>query len=294
MSDDEASGTGTGANSVKEEEETLGRGRSRRKNAKYFSGDFKDPGSDFEDEEEEEEEEEVEEESYHRGGRGGGGGGGRGRGGGRASTGRGGGGAGASKPKNKAKFCPSCEEPVRPSETVCQYCDYVFTSAARAQDETPVTDRFPYEPEREDDGSLKVELILGRRKLQTGVASAAVQHEKAHAHGPSSPKGSSSAVEGGGGGGGNKKHPLHHHRPILALKDPRRERYCYEYLVKFKNAAYMKSKWLTFHQVRLHPPTHLPSLLLLPFLPSHLTHPPTHPPSHPNRLTPWAPAASRP
>lgn len=54
----------------------------------------------------------------------------------------------AGRPKKSSRNCPSCDEPVKPSATVCEYCDYVFTSATRAQDDTPVGDRFPFEAER--------------------------------------------------------------------------------------------------------------------------------------------------
>ncbi len=114
-----------------EEEEAVRAPRSRRKTAKYNSGDYvKTDEADFEDEADEEDDDES--------GRGRGGGGGRG-------TRR----ASAPAPRKKGtKYCPSCEEPVRPSATVCEYCDYVFTSAARAQDEVPVSERFAFEPER--------------------------------------------------------------------------------------------------------------------------------------------------
>ena len=39
------------------------------------------------------------------------------------------------------------------------------------------------------------------------------------------------------------------HRPLLAQNNPKREKYCYEYLVKFKGMSYVKTKWLTFHQI---------------------------------------------
>jgi len=257
MSDDDndsAQGQSASLNHVQGDDEDGGRGgsRARRKNAKYFSGDFKDPGSDFEEEAQEEDEDDRS--SFAAQGAGSvrgansSAGGGRGGGGGYASA------PPPSKPKSKNRFCPSCEEPVRPSETVCQYCDYIFSSANRAQDDTPVSDRFPFEPEREEDGSLKIDLILGRRLLQKGVASAAVQHAQ---HDKFAPPGSPTAAAAGAAGsasvasgpGGSKKHPLQHHRAILKHKDARRERYCYEYLVKFKNASYMKSRWMTFHQI---------------------------------------------
>jgi hypothetical protein len=117
-----------------EEEEEVRAPRSRRKTAKYTSGDYvKTDDADFEDEEDEEEDDES---RYAARGRGGGGA----RGARRAS---------APAPRKKGtKYCPSCEEPVRPSATVCEYCDYVFTSAARHQDDVPVSERFAFEPER--------------------------------------------------------------------------------------------------------------------------------------------------
>lgn len=53
------------------------------------------------------------------------------------------------RPPKGNKTCPSCEEPVKPAATSCEYCDYVFTSATRIkEDSIPVTERFLFEPER--------------------------------------------------------------------------------------------------------------------------------------------------
>lgn len=41
---------------------------------------------------------------------------------------------------------------------------------------------------------------------------------------------------------------LHHHRPVIA-STPAREKYCYEYFVKYKGMSYLKCNWLTCHQI---------------------------------------------
>lgn len=82
-------------------------------------------------------------------------------------------------------------------------------------------------------------MILARRRLQTGSSTAAAHHhEKGHPH-------PGAAEEEPGAGKKAKKKAL----PLLAQKDPRREKYCYQYHVKFKNLSYVKTKWLTYHQI---------------------------------------------
>jgi hypothetical protein len=84
-----------------------------------------------------------------------------------------------------------------------------------------------------------VDLILARRRLQTGQATAAAHHHEKDKHDKQQ-----AAEEAKGSKGGVKKA-----LPLLALKDPRREKYCYEYHVKFKNLSYLKTKWMTYHQI---------------------------------------------
>jgi hypothetical protein len=65
--------------------------------------------------------------------------------------------AGLVKRKGK-KTCPSCDEPVPQSATVCEFCDHVFTGATRPVDEAPPAQRFSFEVERvrtsEDDSLM--------------------------------------------------------------------------------------------------------------------------------------------
>lgn len=101
----------------------------------------------------------------------------------------------------------------------------------------------PFHQPQEDDGSLKVDMILARRRLQTGQATAAAHHHEKDKH--HHPEPAEQQGKGGKGSKGGVKKAL----PLLALKDPRREKYCYEYHVKFKNLSYVKTKWLTYHQI---------------------------------------------
>ena len=84
-------------------------------------------------------------------------------------------------------------------------------------------------------------MILARRRLQTGSSTAAAHH---HEKGHQPPPEEEPAGKGAKGKGGVKKA-----LPLLAQKDPRREKYCYEYHVKFKNLSYLKTKWMTYHQI---------------------------------------------
>lgn len=85
-------------------------------------------------------------------------------------------------------------------------------------------------------------MILARRRLQTGQATAAAHHHEKdkHAH---------AAAEEEAGGPKGKGSKVKKALPLLAQKDPRREKYCYEYHVKFKNLSYLKTKWMTYHQI---------------------------------------------
>ncbi len=85
-------------------------------------------------------------------------------------------------------------------------------------------------------------MILGRRRLQTGLQATAAAH---HHEKDKPPAAAAAAEEAGKGGKGGVKKAL----PLLAVKDSRREKYCYEYHIKFKNLSYLKTKWMTFHQI---------------------------------------------
>lgn len=90
-------------------------------------------------------------------------------------------------------------------------------------------------------------MILGRRRLQTGLATAAAHHHEKDKEKHGQEQGEQPPGKGSKAGGVKKALPL------LALKDPRREKYCYEYHVKFKNLSYMKTKWMTYHQIGARP-----------------------------------------
>lgn len=76
----------------------------------------------------------------------------------------------------RLKECSGCGEMVATSAKVCSVCDYQFTARSISQlnaslqqgalDESEgIRDMFPFEPEREEDGSLLITNILGRRPL---------------------------------------------------------------------------------------------------------------------------------
>ena len=124
---------------------------------------------------------------------------------------------GSSKLKSTArtKECPGCSSQLSTATKVCSYCDYVFTTKSMVvtkemmlEESDKIRTRFPFEPEREEDGSLIVHSILGRRpRKQHGrkwIRSS--QHEDASQYGSD-------------------------------------EKYNYEYLLKFKGMSYLHVKW---------------------------------------------------
>lgn len=91
-------------------------------------------------------------------------------------------GEGGSRPRSstgsskRVKECSGCGEMVATSAKVCTMCDYQFTAKSisqlnasflqNASDESEsVRDMFPFEPEREEDGSLLITAVLGRRPV---------------------------------------------------------------------------------------------------------------------------------
>ena len=84
-----------------------------------------------------------------------------------------GGGSGGNK-KKREKECPGCGAYLATSMKECPNCDYVFTSksmlsaqSSAVEESQSIRDRFPFEPEREEDGSLLIEKVLGRRPRKT-------------------------------------------------------------------------------------------------------------------------------
>jgi hypothetical protein len=74
----------------------------------------------------------------------------------------------------RTKECPGCGSHVTTNTKECPSCDYIFTSKSMlvslqtaTEESIAIRDRFPFEPEREEDGSLNVEKILGRRPRKT-------------------------------------------------------------------------------------------------------------------------------
>lgn len=72
--------------------------------------------------------------------------------------------------RNRTKTCPGCDAQLNTSVKECTYCDYTFTAKtvqvnqlSAAEESSVIRARFPFEPEREEDGSLKIESIFGRR-----------------------------------------------------------------------------------------------------------------------------------
>ena len=100
----------------------------------------------------------------------------------------------------------------------CPYCDNQFasksmliTTQTAAEESNVVRSKFPFEPEREEDGSLIIAAIVGRRPRKDGRFS-------------------------------NKPNEL-------ALRGAMESKYEYEYLIKFKNMSYMHAQWLAAAEI---------------------------------------------
>ena len=116
--------------------------------------------------------------------------------------------------KSRTKECPGCAAELQTSIKICPFCDLEFSSksmivtqAMMVEESDKIREMFPFEPTREEDGSLKVHLILGRRLRKQGR-----RWVRSNAHGESA----------------------------LFATD---EKYNYEYLIKFKDLSYMHTKW---------------------------------------------------
>lgn len=132
------------------------------------------------------------------------------------------------KPAKKTKPCPQCGSRVGPAVKECLSCDYKFTSKSvsavaasapsfsnlprttQTNESLFIRSRFPFEPEREEDGSLLIEKILGRR-LRTDASYKRVR----------------SSIEA--------------LRNMTAVESKGE----YEYLVKYKTLSYLHVQWLT-------------------------------------------------
>ena len=124
----------------------------------------------------------------------------------------------------RTKECPGCGAMVGVSIKECSYCDHNFTSKSLLtsshhtanQEATDIRQRFSFEPERDEDGSLLIEKVLGRRPCK---GSAFVLNR--------SPNKPAYNVE------------------ISAAQ----AKYDHEYLIKYKAMSYAKAKWCTAYEI---------------------------------------------
>lgn len=119
----------------------------------------------------------------------------------------------------KTKECPGCGAMVSNAVKECGSCDYKFTSKAllmatsgitNADESSAIRDRFLFEPEREEDGSLVIERILGRRY-----------------RGENSKKASS----------------------LFSNATAQECKHEYEYLVKYRSLSYLHVQWLNANEI---------------------------------------------
>lgn len=126
----------------------------------------------------------------------------------RASTG--------GKPGKRTKHCPGCGASVSLSLRECPHCDNQFSSKSllvglqsTLDESTSIRSKFPFEPEREDDGSLMIQAIIGRRPRKLG-----------------------------------KKWPKD-----LSLLSAMDAKYEHEYLIKYKSMSYRHAQWLSLTEI---------------------------------------------
>ena len=121
----------------------------------------------------------------------------------------------------RTKQCPGCGASCPSALKECGSCDYRFTSkslsmqysaASLADESKEIQERFPFEPEREDDGSLIIDKILGRRPRKD--------------------------EEG-------KLKSIRWTRSNVSQMDAVESKHFYEYLVKYKSLSYLHVQWLS-------------------------------------------------
>lgn len=129
------------------------------------------------------------------------------------------------KGSKRTKDCPGCGAVLNISIKQCSLCDYQFTSksmiasaSAMAQESLDVRERYPFEPERDDDGSLFIQSIEGRR-----------------------PRKKSARRWMRPGSNGN--------RPDLSDVSAQEAKFEFEYLVKYKNMSYRDVQWLSATEI---------------------------------------------
>lgn len=83
--------------------------------------------------------------------------------------------SGSANKVKRTKECPGCGANLAVSIRECRLCDYQFTSKSMtvtsqsaAQESVQIRERFPFEPERDEDGSLIIQAILNRRPRMSG------------------------------------------------------------------------------------------------------------------------------
>eukprot|EP01031_Cornospumella_fuschlensis_P038599 gene38600-46925_t len=130
--------------------------------------------------------------------------------------------ASLTKASARKKECPGCGSQLPVSARECKSCDYQFTSKSMLvnqqsaiQESLSIRDKFPFEPERDDDGSLLIDRILGRRIIKTGKRWT---------------KSSANSVS-------------------VADMTAAEAKYEYEYLIKYKNMSFLHVQWLTANDI---------------------------------------------
>lgn len=132
---------------------------------------------------------------------------------------------GRGRPSNQ-KECPGCGSRVPTAIKECPSCDYMFTRGnytssadqhkSHAGESKEIRSRFPFEPEREEDGSLMIQQILGRRLRTVG-----------------------------------KRWGTRGQMSLAALKDMSAmdTKHDFEYLIKYKGASYLHTNWLSATEI---------------------------------------------
>jgi hypothetical protein len=119
----------------------------------------------------------------------------------------------------RTKECPGCGAKVGVSLKECTYCDHLFTVAkersveVQKEEAQNIREKFNFEPEREEDGSLMITAFIGRRPRKQDSG----QIRKSHLANDQATAASS--------------------------------KYEHEYLIKYKDMSYRRCQWLSANEI---------------------------------------------
>jgi hypothetical protein len=156
--------------------------------------------------------------------------------------------ANATRPSQTPLTLPTAED--EEDETTADHRNLpVYTEKGYDATLAPLRERFPFLPEYEEDGSPRIELIVGRRPVeekedvvQDGEDEDDEEEEIAEEEAPSSPPGRRTSRKSRGGTDTKKKESP---APASPQKEMSSGPVEYEYMVKYKGKSYLHLEWKT-------------------------------------------------